>query len=421
MKQISLIPLEEKSINFHNTENIYVEGDNLVVLNLLQNDYKEKIRVIYIDPPYNTGKDFVYNDKYKNWETMMYPRLEAAKTLLSEDGVIFISIGEEELITLRSICDSIFGKSNFITQFIWEKTQHFGRQKLNAYSNAEYIVCYAKKLFDKNIKELLVENINNDLLDAPLYNGSNNIINLIFPPNSVKFNIPDGTYKKTTSEKYKLMKKVTVLNGTNKNELALSFRSRWSAATVLNEYKKGTRFWVKTESFAIRALYRNTKVAKIAPKQIIFTNPKNANCTYSRFGERVTTSETATKELNNMMGETVFSYPKPLSLICYLLSLIYNYKEEKFAKDFYVLDFFSGSSTTAHACMKLNAVDNGKRKFILVQQPEKINIKSPAYNLGYRTICDIGEKRLILAADEISKYNDKIDCGFKVYECSQFA
>ena len=298
--------------------NLYFEGDNLKVLNLMQKDFSSKIRMIYIDPPYNTGNDFVYKDSFRNWADMIEPRLELARKLLTDDGIIFISIGEEEVDTLKTICNKVFGEDNFITKFIYEKTQHFGRQKLNAYSNAEYILCYAKELVkDGKIKELLAEGVNANLLDAPLYNASNRVTEVVFPAGSVKFNIKDGIYTKTKSKKYELLNEVTVNNGTNSNDLTLRFRSRWSAKTVLEEYKKGTTFWIKTESFAIRAVYHVGKSTVIAPKQIIFTNPKNP--TVSRFGERVTTSETATAQLEKLMGGKYFNYPKAVSLISYLM------------------------------------------------------------------------------------------------------
>ena len=396
-----------------NGENLYIEGDNLIVLEKMQEQYKNKIRMIYIDPPYNTGNDFVYKDSYKDWADMITPRLEIARKLLSKDGVIFISIGEEEVDTLKKICNKVFGRENFITKFVYEKTQHFGRQKLNAYSNAEYILCYARELIkDGKIKELLAEKVNTNLLDAPLYNASNRVTEISFPAKSVKFNIKDGIYTKTTSKKYELLKEVRVENGLNINDLPLRFRSRWSAKTVLDEYKKGTTFWIKTESFAVRAVYPVGKSTVTAPKQIIFTNPKNP--TVSRFGERVTTSETATAHLENLMGGKYFSYPKAVSLISYLISLIYDEKTKTFPNDFTVLDFFSGSGTTAHACMHLNSLDDGKRRFILVQKPEPPSRTSLAYKKGYKNICEIGKERIKKAGEEVIKANPRTDTKFKV-------
>ena len=398
-------------------KNLYIEGDNLEVLTSMQKDYKNKIRMIYIDPPYNTGNDFVYNDSFKNWAEMIKPRIQLAQELLTEDGVIFISIGEEEVGTLTNICDKVFGKENFITKFIYEKTQHFGRQKLNAYSNAEYILCYARELVKNGkIKELLVERINTELLDAPLYNASNRVTDIVFPAGCVKFNIKDGIYTETNSKEYKLLHEVVVKNGVNKNDLSLRFPSRWSAQTVLDEIKKGTTFWVKTKSFAIRSVY-NKRSTRIAPKQIIFTNPKNP--TISRFGERVTTSETATKELEKLLEGKYFHYPKAVSLISYLISLIYDEKTGTFPNDFTVLDFFSGSGTTAHACMHLNSLDNGSRKFILIQKPEPPAKNSQAQKKGYKSICEIGIERIKKAGKQVKKQNPNINTEFiiKPFDC----
>lgn len=395
-----------------NEENLYIEGDNFDVLNVIQSKYKNKIRMIYIDPPYNTGNDFVYKDSFKNWTDMITPRLELARELLTDNGVIFISIGEEEVDSLKMVCNKVFGKENFITKFIYEKTQHFGRQKLNAYSNAEYILCYARELVkDGKIKELLAEGVNANLLDAPLYNASNRVTEVVFPAGSVKFNIKDGIYTKTKSKKYELLKDVNIKNGVNFNDFTLRFRSRWSANTVLEEYKKGTTFWIKTESFAVRAVYHVGKSTVIAPKQIIFTNPKNP--TVSRFGERVTSSETATAELDKLLGGKYFNYPKAVSLISYLISLIFDEETKTFPNDFTILDFFSGSGTTAHACMHLNSLDNGKRKFILVQKPEPPSKNSLAAKKGYKTICEIGIERIKRAGKEVKKMNRKVNTEYK--------
>lgn len=166
--------------------------------------------------------------------------MRLARELLSDDGVIFISISNIELNKLMMMCNEIFGESNFIDLFIWEKTQHFGRQKLNSYSNADYIVCFAKELDNGGIKELLVEKVKTELQDAPLYNASNNVNTLIFPAGSVKFNMPDGTYSETTSKDYLLLNPVNVVNSRNENDFRLSFRSRWSNETVQNELDKAS-------------------------------------------------------------------------------------------------------------------------------------------------------------------------------------
>ncbi len=406
-----LMPQQNKSLNWNNTENIYIEGDNTDALKLLKKDFEGKIRAIYIDPPYNTKKDFIYKDKYKKseWCSMIYKSLLIGKELLSEDGIIFISIDDNEVHNMKNICDEVFGSENFVTQFIYEKTQHFGRQKLNAYSNAEYVLCYAKCLIARKTKELLVEKICTEFEDAPLYNASNNLTILNFPPEAVSFKIKDGIYTKTDSKDYELLNPVEIKNGLNKNNFSIRFKSRWSQKKVLEEIKKGTGFLIKTKSFAIRAVYGKNKISKIAPKQIIFTNKKNVYCTYNRFDRAVTTSETGKKDFESIMNEYTFSYPKPVSLISYLLSLIYDYKKNKFADDFYVLDFFSGSATTAQAVLELNLSDNGNRKFIMVQKPESYEFSN---NKQFETICDIGEERIRRFINNSKDSN----FGFKVYK-----
>jgi adenine-specific DNA-methyltransferase len=362
--------------------NLLIEGDNYHSLSVLNYTHKGKIDVIYIDPPYNTGnKDFKYNDsfvdkedsfRHSKWLAFISKRLHLAKSLLSKDGVIFISIGEDEVAQLKLLCNEVFGEKNYITNFIWEKTQHFGRQKVNSYSNADYILCYAKQLNNSGLKELLVESIKEEHEDAPLYNASNPVNTLTIPAKKVIFNISDGEYTQTTDEKYKLMQKVVVKNGKNKNALVLRFKSRWSQKNVEKELEKGTTFWVKSENFAIRAIYGSGKTSNESPKQIIFTNGNNEFVAKSRFGQKVGVNEEASNELFNMIGEqNIFEYPKPRTLVEYLTSLLFDHYENNYQKDITVLDFFAGSGSTGHAILNLNKIDNGKRVFILCTNNEE--------------------------------------------------
>lgn len=369
---------------------ILIEGNNYHALTCLQYTHKGKIDVIYIDPPYNTGSDgFTYKDKriltqypdgtpvpkdhplrHSYWLSFMQKRLELAKNLLSDDGVIFISIDDNEQANLKLLCDRVLDSCNFINCFQWEKTQHFGRQKINYYSNCEYVLCYAKKLTRDALKELLVEKINTELTDAPLFNASNPEKDLTFPVGSVRFNIADQKYHQTSSEQYYLIEPVVVENNTNANELKLRFRSRWAQKTVDEEYRKGTTFWVKSDKFAIRTIYHNGRQSNVSPKSLIFTNSNNPLVAESRFGTKVGVNENATMELNNIIQTDLFSYPKPVSLIEYLLSLYYNYHINQHNPNITILDFFAGSGTTLHATLKLNAEDGGKRQCIMVQQNE---------------------------------------------------
>lgn len=379
-----LVQEEDKKIICNEGENnILIEGDNYHALTALNFVAKETIDIIYIDPPYNTGhNDFSYNDKFvdkedcyrhSKWLNMISKRLVLAKELLKKDGIIFISIDDKEQANLKLLCDSIFGENNFITNFCWEKTQHFGRQKINYYSNCEYILCYAKKLFNSDngsLKELLVEKVKTDLIDAPLFNASNKENILTFKKGTVKFNLKDGTYKTSKNESYLLIKPVIIKNSLNANDLILKFKSRWSQKTIDEEINKGTTFWIKSDGFAIRTVYHLGKTTNESPKQLIFTNTNNPLCSINRFKTKVGVNEEGSNELSNIITQNIFSYPKPVSLIKYLLSLYYNYDLKQHNNNFTVLDFFAGSGTTGQAVMEQNKEDGGHRKFILCTNNE---------------------------------------------------
>ena len=381
----------------HAPNHILIEGDNLPALTTLTYTHKEKIDVIYIDPPYNTGnKNFIYNDhivgtdddyRHSKWLSFMSKRLRIAKTLLSEKGVIFISIDDNEQAQLKMLCDEIFGAGNFVGIFVWEKTQHFGRQAKNTYSNKEYILCYSSKIdYDGILKDLLVERINVDLQDAPLYNASNPSNIILFPANSVKFNLRDGRYTQTSDHKYVLLDSVVVQNGYNANEFRLQFCSRWSPETVLKEYDKGCRFWIKSENFAVRAIYQEGKTSMVAPKEIIFTNSNNSLVTIDRTGTKVGTTEEGSGELNTIIENCPFRYPKPTSLIKYILSLCWNVDTSAYMKSATILDFFAGSGTTLHATMQLNAEDGGHRQCILITNNENNICEEVTYERNKRVI-----------------------------------
>lgn len=445
-----------------NSQNLFFTGDNLEVLRHLQAGYENSIDVIYIDPPYNTGSDgFVYPDKFEYsddklqamfgmndeelerlksiqgkathsaWLTFMYPRLWLAKRLLKETGVIFVSIDDNEQANLKLLMDEIFGEGQFITKFTWEKTQHFGRQKINYYSNADYIFAYSKQsVINDKLNEILVEYQKEEFEDAPLYNNSNNENILEFPSGSVQFKITDGEYTHSTDEKYLLVDTVSVENGWNKNKFRMQFKSRWSNQTIQEEVQKGTTFLVKSEKFAVRAIYAEGKQALESPRQIIFTQQSMQNATKSRFGQRIDTSENATNYLNNLIGGEFFSYPKPVSLIKYFISLLI--KDGVYKDDITILDFFAGSATTADAVMQLNAEDGGNRQFIMVQLPEQTFTQNSdgtkvarkgsesAFKAGYQSIDEISRERIKRASQKIQEEKglelpEGFDGGFKHY------
>ncbi|MCF0210949.1 MAG: site-specific DNA-methyltransferase [Bacteroidales bacterium] len=391
---------------------ILIEGDNLHALTALSYTHEGKIDVIYIDPPYNTGNSasnpeddancnkFMYNDKFvdekdsyrhSKWLSFMHKRLTIAKQLLSDNGVIFISIDDNEQARLKLLCDEVFGEKNCITQFVWEKTQHFGRQAKNFYSNNEYILCYCKNLYyeddDKlKLKQRIVENFNSNLQDAPLYNASNPEKTLVFPKGSVKFNIADGEYSTTTDTKYKLCSKVVVRNSVNDTPLELKMRSRWSADKIIEEYNNGCKFWVKTKNFAIRAIYPPDRTSITSPRQIIFTNINNPLSTKSYYTNNIDTTENGSKELLKIIGISPFKYPKPSSLIKYLIGMVYNAQTNSFESSATILDFFAGSGTTLHATMQLNKEDGGKRQCILVTNNENSICENVTYERNKRVI-----------------------------------
>jgi len=401
--EINLPVLQEVSgraitVNKGSFAHLIIEGDNYHSLSTLNYTHADAIDVIYIDPPYNTGnKDFIYNDRYidredafrhSKWLSFMSKRLLLAKPLLKDSGVIFISIGEDEYAELKMLCDQVFGEENYVTNFLWEKTQHFGRQKVNFYSDGDFILCYAKNLVTSSgLREVLVEYTKSEFEDAPLYNASNPEAVLVFPAKSVKFNIADGKYSKTTDSKYALLDTVVVKNGINQNDLKLRFRSRWSAGKVLSEAIAGTTYWVKSGKFAIRAIYADGKVSNESPKQILFSNKNNEFVSKSRFGLKVGTNEEASSELRELVGDqNIFNYPKPVSLISYLLSLYY--REDDHPKDITILDFFAGSGTTGQSVMQLNQLDTGKRQFILCTNNEN----GIAENVAYKRIKAVTKK-----------------------------
>lgn len=433
----TLRPCKKESKNWETTQNLYIEGDNLEVLKLLQKSYYGKIKIIYIDPPYNTGTDFVYKDDFHDsienykritgqvdgngnlistnpetsgryhtdWLNMMYPRLRLARNLLSDDGVIFISIDDNEVHNLRKICDEIFGEENFVAQFVWVKKKKGSHLSRTTRSMTEYVMCYAK-VIEK--VELYGEDAYSDK-QQPLAKRTNSIKQLIFPKNTVRTTLGDGVYKAnkygegTTALTFK--NDIIVAKGIVRSEIIVEGPFVWTQTKLDEEIKSGTIVYL-SKKFGFNVL-RSDQSEKIKRPPTLIDNKIN-----------VGTNEDAYQEALELFGrEGIMSYPKPVSLIKFLVNTI-----TYFNKDAIVLDFFAGSATTAHAVMQLNAEDGGKRRFIMVQLPEPVDEKSEAYEAGFKNISDIGKARICRAGEKIkAEYKDEqnidhLDIGFKVFK-----
>ena len=440
----TLRPCREESVNFDTTENLFIEGDNLEALKLLQESYLGKVKMIYIDPPYNTGNDFIYEDDFaentevffeksnqsdddgnrlvantesngrfhSDWLSMMYSRLKLARNLLSENGVIFISINDVEHANLKKICDEVFGTINFIESYVWESTFRPDNSSPINRKNAEAILCYAKNKI--TIKKLNGHLKGSDGLPSLTKNSMNEVI-LKFKAGSVDFLIADGRYSSGLMDSgYELLNDVIIEDSLNINDFSLKGRMTWGQANLEAEMNNGTRIVIKTLGFVPyvkKAEINNMSPNTIIPKEIV--------------GDVLEGRAT----LSALFDKPVFSYPKPVSLIEYLTC----YFEEK---DFIVMDFFSGSASTAQAIMNLNAKDGGKRQFILVQIPEildasvaksaraKVTIES-AIELCHDkkiapTVAEISKERIRRAGKKIVTDNEdkegieNLDIGFRV-------
>ncbi len=418
-----LHPCKEESVQWDTTENLFIEGDNLEVLRILQHSYKNKVKVIYIDPPYNTGKNFVYKDTFTSkkhpnaessgryhsaWLNMMYPRVKLAKKILREDGIMFISIDDHEQANLKKICDEIFGEENYIETFLWTKTNTPPSLATKSRKTVEYILCYEKSRNNHKYKAEALENG-----DAPLLNGGNPIRTLEFPRKVIKCKIPDGVYKRGLYEKVDLLNDLIVENGENKNKVKVTGEFKWTQEKLNEEIAKGTYFLIKSKMFSIR-FQRPFDETKFKTPTNFITN-KQMELDLNKFAG-IGTNETASKELKQLDLANHFDYPKPVGLITYLLRATTD------ANDI-IMDFFAGSATTAHAVMKLNSEDGGKRKFIMVQTDEEIAEDLAVYQKGFHTIAEISKERIRRAGQKVveeSKITD-LDIGFRVYKLTRCA
>lgn len=410
----TLIPCESESVNFNDTENLYIEGDNLEVLKILQNSYYNKIKMIYIDPPYNTGNDFVYKDDYRDslenykkivssinksnpetsgrfhtdWLNMMFPRLMLAHTLLKDDGVIFISIDDNEVHNLRKICDEVFGENNFIACVVWERAFAPVNLKKHFSESHDYILIYAK-----NINELICKGFKrNDETNNRYSNHDND-------PRGVWTSGDFSVGPAVESNIYK------IVTPSGRECYPPNGRSWRVSEEKFKEMLEDNRVWFGEGG-------NNT------PRQKRFLSEVKSSITPMtiwKYGE-VGHTQDATKKLKELFENVhTFDYSKTVDLIKRCIEL---YTENHST----ILDFFSGSATTAHAVMQLNAEDGGNRKYIMVQLPQLCDEKTEAYKNGYKNICEIGKERIRRAGQKIKEENkdkeriENLDIGFRVFK-----
>ncbi len=433
----TLRPVPEDSVDWDTTQNLYIEGDNLEVLKLLQKAYMGKIKMIYIDPPYNTGKDFVYHDDltkdeaaydstsgnvdgdgnrlqsrievqisnietcyrcnpesngrfHSDWCSMIYPRLQLARTLLSEDGVIFISMDDNEIKNLKAVCDEIFGAQNFLAQVVWERSfspinlmKHFS-------PSHDYVLCYAK-----NIEVAFCNGIGRSQEANDRYSNPDNDPRGVWSSSDISVGpaVEANIYPITTPS--------------GRIVEPPAGRSWRLSRNAFRERLQDNRIWFGPDGDGVPRIKRflsELRKTGITPMTIW----KHAEVGHS---------QDATQKLAMMFdGKKFFDYPKPVDLIKRCLELYST-------KDCVVLDFFSGSGTTAHSLFKLNAEDEGSRRFILVQLPEETDKDSPAYKAGYETICEIGKERIRRAGRKIKEeaglQGQGLDTGFRVFRVDE--
>lgn len=432
----TLRPVREDSVNFDNTENLYIEGDNLEVLKLLQESYYGKIKMIYIDPPYNTGNDFVYKDNFtidretelfesgqideygkrmvanpetsgrfhSDWLSMMYPRLKLARNLLTDDGVIFISIDDNEVHNLRKVCDEVFGEENFVAQFPWRKRTAKSDVPFGVSQDYEWLLSFAKRDFIASL-----EGKERKYYESPDL------------PNR-PWRIHDMTKQTSAAERPNSF--FTMVNPKTGEEYPANPNSTWRITIdTFDDYYKDKRIVFPGD-------YDFLNISKPVLRYFKEDDIKKAGDSFgfvpvsTNFPTDIGMSQDGTKDFGTLFDNKIFSFPKPVQLLRFLIKSSTN-----FSKDSIILDFFSGSATTAHAVMQINAEDGGNRKFIMVQLPEQTDEKSEAYKVGYKNICEIGKERIRRAAKKVkdekrrkaekdgifANFKDTQDYGFRVY------
>ena len=434
----TLVPAKDESINFDDTEHIFIEGENLEVLKVLQKSYFGKVKMIYIDPPYNTGNDsFIYPDKFSetkadyerrvgdkdeegymtkdgmfkknskengqyhsNWLNMMMPRLYLAKNLLKQDGVIFISIDDNEVHNLRLLMNEIFGEENFINEFIWKN----GRTSAAIYTKEqEYILAYAKNI---DSLELIKYNGTDEIISDRAIKkiGAKNPASDIIFPKGIRFESEDKVFP----NEFGSSEKVTVVNGkfeSKDGKLAnnVTLKAGWVMKDMIEDWIEGKEVYDSKGQKVTEFFFKDNGVLQYV-KEKGTIHPKTIIEGFS--------TKSGTNEVSKLMEFKAFDYPKPIGLLNFLQLIS--------EKDSLILDFFSGSGSTSHSVMALNAEDGGSRKSISVQLPEKCEKSSEAYKKGYESIADIAKERIRRAVKKIQEENPdfKGDLGFKVLKLS---
>ncbi len=423
----TLRPCPEESVDWDTTQNLMIEGDNLEVLKLLQKSYAGKVKLIYIDPPYNTGKDFVYPDNFQDsiknylevtgqlesgrknssnteasgrfhtdWLNMMYPRLKLARSLLRQDGVIYVSIDQGEIGTLKMLLDDVFGEENFVNIFSWVRTRTPAALSQKTKNVVEYVVCYERSRTDQPL--LGIEKpaqSANTLLNQP------NSVSVLSFPAGVETGIADGTLQPGTygSSNYtvELLDTVEVRGGRFISPFRLKARFRWSQAYLEQQMADGTRVRIATNK--LLPSYEKDSYGREALPNLIDE------------AVGVGTNESAGVELERLMGARVFDYPKPVSLLKYLVNSCTS-------GDDIVMDFFAGSGTTGHAVIALNAEDGGRRRYILVQLPEALdpNGASSKYceKIGITPVISSLTRERLRRAGEVLKSPARLE-GFQCF------
>lgn len=409
----TLRPCREDSIDFDNTQNLYIEGDNLDVLKCLKETYLHKVKMIYIDPPYNTGNDFVYEDDFAqsseeylansgqfdeqgnrmftnaesngrfhtDWLNMIYPRLKVARDLLTDDGVIFISIDDNEQGNIQKVCNEIFGENNFVGQLIHQRAKGGGQAKYIVKGH-DYILVYGKNLKNITLARKKIIQKPTTTINGEQYIINDDIIRKVF-----------GKYDKSLGDRRCFYEELEKYKGKAKKE------------EIDRKLRTGELFLIENR-FNMHTICRYEKVTDATSKMysILKINPEDSIIKVL--------SEEGKKDLD-ALGIFGFSYPKPVEIIRQLVDA----GTEKKGTNI-ILDFFSGSATTAHAVMQLNSEDGGNRKFIMVQLPEKTDEKSEAFKAGYKNICEIGKERIRRAGKKIKEESplttQDLDTGFRV-------